>query len=302
MFGYVRPVLDRLDEGQREAYQGAYCGLCHTLGQRHGFLARFTLQYDFTFLAILLAAGEAEDRPLCRRCPVHPLRKPRLCLFGAQMNTAADQSIILTYHKLSDDVDDHGAITGLPYRFARRLFRRAYRCAAQAQPEFDRQVREGLARLRQMEEERCPELDRVADAFAGILASSAAAFPDGSPMRRMLGELLYHLGRWIYLMDAWDDLDDDQKSGRYNPLDARFRGRAREEREYLTTTAVHSARLAGAAANLMELGRWTPVVENILYLGLPSVQGAVLEGRWKEMRQTRRKPNERSLRSAGRQP
>lgn len=302
MFGYVRPVPDRLEEGQRDAYQSAYCGLCHTLGRRHGFLARFTLQYDFTFLAILLTAEGTEDGSLCRRCPVHPLQGPRTCLGGERMDEAADQSVILTYHKLSDDVDDHNAVTGLPYRFVRRLFRRAYRRAAKARPEFDAQVREGLGRLRQLEEERSPELDRTADAFARILASASAACPEGSPARRTLGELLYHLGRWIYLMDAWDDLEEDIRHGRYNPLDARFQGHAPEEKEYLNTTAVHSARLAGAAANLMELGSWAPVVENILYLGLPTVQSAVLDGRWKEMRKTRRKPHERSLRSARRQP
>jgi len=295
VFGYVRPILDRLDEGQRDAYQSAYCGLCHTLGKRHGFLARFTLQYDFTFLAILFTAEGAGDAVLCRRCPAHPFHKPRPCLCGPKMDAAADQSIILTYHKLSDDVEDHGAVTSLPYRVLRRLFRGSYHRAAQAQPAFDAQVREGLARLRQMEEAWSAELDRVADAFAGILRSAATAFPEDSPIGRVLGELLYHLGRWIYLIDAWDDLDEDEKSGRYNPLNARFQGCAREERDYLDTTAVHSARLAGAAANLMDLGSWTPIVENILYLGLPSVQGAVLNGRWKEMRKTRRKPHERSL-------
>ena len=300
MFGYVRPVLNRLDEEQRDAYQSAYCGLCHTLGRRHGFWARFTLQYDFTFLAILLTAGEGADRSMCRRCPAHPLRKPRPCLSGEQMEAAADQSMILTYYKLSDDVDDHNAVTGLPYRLIRRLFRRAYRRAAKAQPKFDAQVREGLGRLRQLEEERSPKLDRAADAFARILASASTAYPEGSLMRRTLEEMLYHLGRWIYLMDAWDDLEEDIKHGRYNPLDARFHGRASEEKEYLNTTAVHSARLAGAAANLMELGCWAPVVENVLYLGLPAVQSAVLDGRWKEMRKTRRRPHERSLRSVGR--
>lgn len=301
MFGYVRPVLDRLDEGQREAYQSAYCGFCHTLGDRHGWLARFTLQYDFAFLAILFTAGEGESETVCRRCPAHPLRRPVTCLQGERMAAAADQSMILVWYKLSDDVDDHGVLTGLPYRFLRRLFQRAYCRAAAAQPRFDRQVQMGLARLRELEQARSPELDRTADTFASILASAAQAYPEGNPLRRVMGELLYHLGRWIYLVDAWDDLEEDRKSGRYNPLDARFHGRAGEERDYLETTAAHSARLAGAAANLMELGSWTPIVENILYLGLPAVQSAVLEGRWKEMRQRRRQPHERSLRSAGRQ-
>lgn len=300
MFGYVRPALDRLSAEQKDAYQSAYCGLCHALGRRHGFPARLTLQYDFTFLAILLTAGAGEKGRVCKRCPAHPLRKPRTCAAGSRMDAAADQSVILTWHKLSDDVDDHGFFTGLPYRLARLFFRGAYRKAAQARPEFDARVRAGLIRLRELEEERSPQLDRAADAFAGILACAAQTVPEGGT-RRVLEQLLYHLGRWVYLMDAWDDLEEDRKNGRYNPLDARFQGRARENREYLETTAVHSLRLMGSAAELLEPGAWTPIVENILYTGLPSVQSAVLDGRWKEMRDIRRRPHERSPRGAGRE-
>lgn len=295
MFGYVRPALNRLEQKQRDAYQSAYCGLCHALGRRHGFWARLTLQYDFTFLAILLAAGDGSGAYVCKRCPVHPFRKPRTCMAGGHLDAAADQSIILTWHKLSDDVADHGFFTGLPYRFLRRWFQKAYRRAAEAQPAFNAQVREGLDKLSVLEKEQSPQLDRVADAFANILSCSAQAV-SGEGARRAMGQLLYHLGRWIYLMDAWDDLDEDQSRGRYNPLNARFGGQARDSREYLNTTAAHSLRLAGAAAGLLEMGEWTPVVENILYLGLPAVQNAVLDGRWKEMRDNiRRKPHERSL-------
>lgn len=301
MFGYVRPALERLSQERRDDYQSAYCGLCHALGRRHGFLARLTLQYDFTFLAILLTAGEGDGRRVCRRCPAHPLREPRSCLAGRQLDAAADQSVILTWHKLSDDVADHGFLTGLPYRFLRLLFRRAYRRAAGAQPAFDAQVREGLARLGALEEARSPQLDRAADAFAQILACSAQAVPREGE-RRAMGQLLYHLGRWIYLMDGWDDWEEDKKRGRYNPLDARFGGQVRENRDYLETTATHSLRLAGSAAGLLELGCWTPVVENVLYTGLPAVQSAVLDGRWHDMRDIRRRPHERSLRGAGREP
>ena len=181
MFGYIRPALDRLNQEEKDAYQSVYCGLCHALGRRHGWLARMTLQYDFTFLAIVLAAGEREDRLCCLRCPVHPLRKPRTCVAGSQMDAAADQSMILTWHKLSDDVDDHGFFTGLPFRMVRRLFQGAYRRAAAAEPEFDAQAREGLARLRELEEAGSPQMDQAADAFANILACAARA---ASPLVR----------------------------------------------------------------------------------------------------------------------
>lgn len=296
MFGYVRPALDRLSQEQKELYQSAYCGLCHAMGKRHGFWARFTLNYDLTLLAILLQTCQADQTSVCRRCPAHPLRKPKACLGGSGMEKAADMSLILTWHKVDDDVRDHGVFTGLPYRFVRWWFAKSYRRAAQACPGFDTQVRQGLTRLTQLEEEKSPRLDEVAHQFAGILAAAAQDW-ESETQRRILQQLFYHVGRWVYLMDGWDDLDEDLKCGRYNPLDARFHGKAKEEREYVDTTCTHSIRLAANAAGLLDLGAWSAVVENILCVGLPAVQSAVLDGRWKERKKQHkgRYMNERSV-------
>ena len=283
MFGYVRPALSQMSQKQRDLYQSAYCGLCHAMGKRHGFWARFTLNYDLTLLAILLQSDPREEYMVCKRCPVHPLRKPRSCLHGTGMERAADVSIILTWHKVNDDIQDHGFWTGLPHRIVRLLFGRAYRRAAQACPTFDAQVRQGLERLSQLEQEQSPRLDEVAHQFASILAAAA---PTGTNQtrNRILEQLLYHVGRWIYLMDAWDDLEEDEASGRYNPLSTRFQGEAKKEREYVSTTCTHSVRLAANAAQLLDLGEWDEVLSNILCVGLPAVQSAVLDGRWKELK------------------
>ena len=216
-------------------------------------------------------------------------------MYGTALETAADESMILTWHKLSDDVKDHGFMAGLLSRLLRRVFRKAYRRAALARPEFDQVVAAELGRLNELEQARSPQLDRVADTFAKILAAAALNFGGDPAAQRPMEQLLYHLGRWIYLADAWDDLQDDRKAKRYNPLDERFGGNAAQEREYIETTMTHSARLSCAAANLLDLGTWTPIVENILNLGLPAVQSAVLDGRWKELRKQGRKINERSI-------
>ena len=295
MFGYVRPVLNQLPQEEKDAYQSAYCGLCHTMGNRYGYFARFTLNYDFTFLALLHYGCNRETGTACRRCSAHPFREPRICLCGSALEAAADESIILTWYKLSDDVADHGPIARWFYRFLRFLFQRAYRRARQARPEFDAQVALELDRLKRLEEEKSPQLDRVADTFASILAAAAKDCAGNEPLRRAMEQMLYHLGRWIYLVDAWDDLAEDEKKGRYNPLDVRFSGHAKEERAYVETTMTHSARLAAGAANLIEFGPWKPIVENIIYYGLPTVQKAVLDGRWKELRKQGRTAHERSV-------
>lgn len=294
MFGYVRPILDQLSTQQREAYRSVYCGLCHTMGRRHGWPTRFTLNYDFTLLA-LLKCSCVEGKSVCLRCPVHPLRKPRACLCGEPMETAADESLILTWYKLGDDIADHGVIGGLPARILRRMFRRGYRKAAQARPEFDRSVCREMEKLHTLEAQRSPQLDRAADTFARILSAAADDCDMPCSDKRAMEQLLYHLGRWIYLVDAWDDLEDDRKCGRYNPLDSRFSGHAKEERDYIETTMTHSIRMIQAAANLLEFGEWSQITENILCSGLPIVQRAVLDGRWKELRRQRRTKNERSV-------
>ena len=277
MFGYVRAVEGNFSEEAKSRYQAAYCGLCHTLGRRCGVLARFTLNYDFALLAMLFAPAE----PVwCeRRCFAHPFQKRRCCGACDGFDLAADASVILFWQKLRDDGLDKGFWAGLPARMAAWALRGAYGRAARARPDFDAAVCEQLSRLRALEREKCRSMDRTADAFACILR---AAVPAGleEHRARALGELLFHLGRWIYLTDAWDDLAEDRKTGNYNPLLARFEGAPEGELDYIRATMTHSARLCQAAFQLEDFGSWTPVLENILYLGLPGVQEEVLTGRW----------------------
>lgn len=280
MFGYVRPALSLLSETDRKVWQGVYCGLCHAMDARHGFWSRFTLNYDFTFLAILFM-GNNDGAWHEKRCPVHPLRNCRNCLTGEALDAAADASMLLTWFKLRDDVADNGFVPGLPARVLSGVFSGAAGRARRVCPAFAEEAERGLERLRELEASSSPELDQAADAFAKIL-QAACPPTDDVARRRALEQLLYHLGRWIYLVDAWDDLNEDRDRGRYNPLDARFGGRAEEEREYVSTTMTHSLRLCISAANLLELGRWRSLVDNLLYQGLPSVQSAVLEGRWRK--------------------
>lgn len=287
MFGYVRPALDLLSGEDRERYQSAYCGLCHTMGKRYGFLSRFTLNYDFTFLAILFEGGGGGGR-CTGRCPAHPFRKKRLCVCGGGMDAAADAAMILTWQKLRDDVRDGGFLRGAPARLLCALYGRAYKKAKERLPDFARRVEESLSLLHELEGENSAALDRAADSFARILMAAAPACPEEG-RRRILEQLLYHMGRWIYLVDGWDDLEEDRRMGRYNPIEARFEGKTEENLGYLITTVTHSLRLAVSAANLADFGIWQGIVENVLYKGLPTVQEAVFSGRWKELK--RRKYN-----------
>ncbi len=280
MYGYVRPPLQALPEAEAERFRRVYCGLCHTLGQRYGPVARFILNYDFTFLAILLS-GPAEEESGRARCPVSPVRKRAFQLPGAALELAADESVILAYWQLRDGVADHDWLHGLKYRGISGLLEPAYRAAAAARPAFDEKTRRQLALLAQLEAARDPLMDRAADAFALLLAAAAEEV-DNPVRRRVLEQLLYHLGRWVYLVDAADDLKKDAVSGNYNPVALRF-GLVdgvwtAETRHAFAATLDHSIHMMATAFELWDFGVWTPVLESTLYTGLFQVGKSVLDG------------------------
>ena len=277
MFGYVRPYRDELKVREQRDYEALYCGLCRALGRRHGFLARMFLNYDFTFLAMLLDG----DKPVAERhpCPARLWCRKKTCAVSSGVDIAADAGTILTYWKLQDTIADGTFWKRTGARLLSWLFRGSYRRAAASRPEFDRAVQENLEQLQSLEWEGCASLDRTADTFAKIL-SAAAPNSDDPGRDRALEQLLYHVGRWIYLVDAWDDLAEDRRQGGYNPISARFPNSEAENKDYLRTTLHHSLNLARSAGALLELGHWQGTVENILYLGLPAVEELVFTGQW----------------------
>ena len=286
MFGYVRPWRDELKVKQNRDYEALYCGVCYALGKRHGFVARMFLNYDFTFLAMLLDSDKPET--VRKGCPARLWCRKKSCVCSAGVDAAADAGTILSYWKLRDTVADSGFWRGLPARMLSWLLHRGYRKAAAARPVFDDTVRQCLTELQTLEGEHCPSIDRTADTFARLLAAAAPASEDGDRNRAM-EQLLYHVGRWIYLVDAWDDLEEDRRTGAYNPILARFPDGAEEGRETMRITLRHSLNLARSAMALLELGYWQETLENILYLGLPAVEELVFTGRWKAANHTDRR-------------
>lgn len=279
MFGYVRPPQD-LPEEERKRFGRAYCGLCHALGERYGPAARLILNFDFTFLAILLS--DREEGPIHHgRCAAHPVHGRDRLETSPALALAADESVILAYWQARDGVEDHDWLHGLRYRAVSAALEPAYHRAAGARPEFDESTRRQLRLLAELERENCPSMDRAADTFA-VLLQGAAQTVDEPVRRRVLEQIFYHLGRWVYLVDAADDLKKDAADGNYNPVALRY-GLAEgvwteESRRSFAATLDHSIHMMATAFELWDFGVWTPVLQNTLYAGLFRVGKAVLDG------------------------
>lgn len=280
MFGYVHISPDKLSEEEKERYQACYCGLCHTLGRRYGMFARMILNYDLVFLAVLLSGGSA---PECRpqRCTLHPIHPRCSCESSQALEMAADVSVLLTWWQLRDGVVDHSFWSGLKYRFLALFLRRAYKKAAGNQPDMDRQIRKRLDELSRLERDGCQVPDEAADTFALLLRDVASLQPSGVK-RRVLEEMLYHLGRWIYLVDALDDMKKDSRNGSYNPLLLQYSAEdgvlQPEDRERVASTLDASIRTMAAAFELADFGCWSGIIESVVYEGLYAVGNAVLNG------------------------
>ena len=280
MFGYVRPARGELRVKEFELYKSCYCGLCRTLGNTFGPAAKMVLQYDFTFLTMLLWDGNNAPVFCRKRCAVSPCKKHCEASGDAAMTVAAGYSVILAWWKLCDTVRDEGFFGGIPARGAKLWLRRAYRKAAGMYPDFDACVRARMEELFRLEEAGESTLDRMADAFAHILSSCADACSGAE--KRVLEQLLYHVGRWIYIVDAVDDLKEDAKKGRYNAVDRRFALNGNEPdaecKAYLEVTLAQSQELAASAFALMRENCWSEILRNILYPGMTQVSTQVLSG------------------------
>ena len=132
-----------------------------------------------------------------------------------------------------------------------------------------------------MEAEQIPSLDRPADTFARILQGAATDL-EPAARRSGVGQILYHVGRWIYLADAYDDLEEDRAQGNYNPLLARYGPQAQAQQQSLRETMHASLGLADTAYALLDWGVWESLLGHILHTGLPVVEEAVFTGQWKE--------------------
>lgn len=281
MFGYVRPLRAELKVKTLEQYQASYCGLCRMLGKEFGFVARFTVSYDLVFLYLLLD-GMSPQAPRERcRCPAKPWRKKSCICQGQALRQAAALNIILAYWKLEDAIHDERGVRRRAAHLGKWCLRHAYRKAAAENETMANLVPKQLRRLSRLEAEKNPCMDCYADAFAQILCRMADLFPQPE-YARPAQELLYHVGRYLYLTDALDDLEKDLKNDSANPLVYRFSvdcaGLRQEDKQYLISSIDRSLDLAAAALELLPLRGSDEILHNIIYLGLPAVLKSVADG------------------------
>ena len=215
MFGYVLINKPELKIREFEKYRSYYCGLCHALNDEYGYTGRLTLNYDMTFLVMLLSdLYDEEDKTEYARCMLHPAHKH--CSRRNEITDyCADMCILLTYYKCADDWNDEKKLSKKIWAGS---LKRKCRRIAEKYPEKAEMVKSKLFLLAELEGEEVTHIDKTARVFGELMAAIFAYKDD--EWKNDLYKVGFYLGKYVYLLDAYEDIEEDMKSGSYNP----FRG------------------------------------------------------------------------------
>jgi len=223
LFGYVKPLSGELKVREFELYKSFYCGLCKTMGKKISRLSKFTLSYDMVFLALLrisLTNENIENNSF--RCKLKPAKKRNHIKSNESLMYSSCVSAILSYYKYMDDINDAKNIFKKffikiffpPVLFFSKMKKKALRYY----PELDGLIKPSLAKLSGLEKNKCKSIDEAASCFAELM-KNVLSFGLETPEQIKTAEIIgWHLGRWLYIIDALDDFDKDLKRREYNPF------------------------------------------------------------------------------------
>jgi len=277
MLGYVVPDKPELKVREYELYSAYYCGLCKSIEKRYGQLPRMTLNYDSVFLALIISSqDDTKERFTTERCPVHPLKKRLIVHDQKGIDYAADIMLLLAYFKAKDDQQDEGGLKGSA---TVALLRPYYKKILKSHREKGIMIENCLKDLSVLEQDRCPSLDRAAEPFAKLMEEVFAAewFSDQAIVEAGLRSIGYHIGKWITLIDAFDDLEENLANKNYNPLIAQFgepkgeNGKDAWRNKIAATTERNLLFYLAAIADAwksIQTDKNSGLIENIVYLGL----------------------------------
>lgn len=213
MFGYLVAATKVLEEGELDRYRAVYCGLCRSLKRCFGQTARLTLNYDMTFLVLLLGSlYEPQEEAGESTCPRHPI-KAHSYVMSELSDYAANMNIAMAYLKCLDDWKDDKSL--IAWSEAKTL-RPGYEKVRERYPRQCAAIEEALDELSDIEQAGREDPDAAAACFGKMMREIFVYKEDrwAETLRRM-GDAL---GRFLYLLDAAMDLDEDAERKRYNPF------------------------------------------------------------------------------------
>lgn len=284
MFGYIKPDVRELKVKEHELYKSAYCGLCRTMGKRYSFLYKMSLSYDFVFMVLLRLYALPEKVSFSKkRCIAHPTVKKPMMDENDALRIASDVGVIMLYHDFEDKIKDKDGFKSILAKLffpeIKRLRKKACR-SSEALAEFDRIAKEKINALSLLEKSNIDSIDQPAEQFGTLLAHALSIEMTGN-IQRTVFEIGRSIGRWIYIIDALDDIDDDEKNKKYNPFLAVYKtaDEAKKHGESLSTALLAELNRAYNALVLLDLNDKSiyNILDNIIRIGNINTHEGILK-------------------------
>lgn len=262
MFGYVKINKMDLTYREYEHYRGYYCGLCKCLKDNHGEISRLSLNYDITFLVIVLSAVYRPKSNIIEEgCITNPFKKKKK-IINEITEYAASMNVLLTYYKLEDNLkDDKGIKDILAYNIYKGKLKSAY----EKYPEKAKFIKEQLDILHNLEDEKNNNIDMVSNTFGKLMGEIFAYKED--EFETELRKIGFNVGKYIYLLDAYEDLEKDYEKGRYNPFIEYINNKSELKVKVDKLISISLGMLAQSIGKLnikVNVG----IIENIVYSGV----------------------------------
>lgn len=225
MFGYVTPLKMEMKIKDYEKFKAYYCGLCNSIKCNFGNVPRLTLNYDMTFLAVLLDSLSEDKYNFTEfKCLMHPLKKRIMLNNNAALDYAAFCNTTLAYYKLMDDVEDNKNMKSKVFSIFLKNYLKKSKVENKAVMEY---TKEKLLLLNTLEAnysnisiDKQLSIDELSHVFADLTGFIVSFYYNEASFKDNLYWLGYNLGKWIYIIDAYDDLEKDIKSNSFNAINS----------------------------------------------------------------------------------
>ena len=262
MFGYVKINKMDLTFREYEHYRGYYCGLCKCLKNNHGEISRLSLNYDITFLVLILTSVYRPKSNIIEEgCITNPFKKKKK-IINEITEYAASMNVLLAYYKLEDNLKDDNKLKD---KFAYTMYKGILKSAYEKYPKKAEFIKEQLEILYNLEKAKNTNIDLVSNTFGNLMSEIFAYKQDENESE--LRRIGFNIGKYIYLLDAYEDLDKDYKNGSYNPF-IDYIDKKEELKLRVDKLISMSLGMVGKGIDNLNLKMNTSIIENIVYSGV----------------------------------
>lgn len=268
LFGYVLPFTPNLRVFENEIYKATYCGLCKQLKKEFGSLCRLSLSYDMVFLTFFLTFYLDEKMHFEKKiCKLHPFKKRLILKESISLKKTANIGTILFNYKLKDNVKDSKNLKKILSFIFLFLFKKSHKKAKKNEQKIEKIIFNFIENQNQTEKERKKSLDFYSHPTGECLGKIFKTISKTKEDEENLYRIGYMLGKYIYLMDALDDLEKDKKNNNFNPFLEENKTKKEIIKNFNDILNFSIAQLAESFEKIFA-NKNADILRNVIYLGM----------------------------------